>query len=331
MGKIPSFDGTNVPASGPFRRMAAMQRVTRIAAAATALAVTALAGAMMTTGVATADSAGGAGSAGGAPSLTIGSESFPENEVLAYVYGDALDNAGFKVTVKPNLGQRETIEPALSADQINMTPEYLGNYLAYLKPKSGTLTVRATFAALKPLVTKKGLVLGNYSAAADADAIAVTRANATKYHLKSIADLKKVAKGWTFGGPIECKTRITCVPGMKKYYGVTFKSFKALDEDGAITVAALKNGKVQVARIFSSDTTINSDHFVVLSDPKDFQGAGNIVPVLRKSVATPAVLKVLNKVSANLTTADLVSFNVAVANKLSPSAVAKTFVTTNKL
>jgi osmoprotectant transport system substrate-binding protein len=191
--------------------------------------------------------------------------------------------------------------------------------------------VAQTATALKPLLSAKGLTAGNYSPAADSDAIAVTQATATKYHLKTLADLKPYASKWTFGGPPECATRITCVPGLKKYYGVVFGHFKQLDEDGPLTVAALKDGSVQAARIFSSDTTVSSDHFVVLSDPKDFQGAGNIVPVLSKSVATPAVLKVLNQVSANLDTADLVSFNVAVANKQNEASIAQTFVTQNKL
>jgi osmoprotectant transport system substrate-binding protein len=304
--------------------MAAMRALTRMAAAATTLA----ASAALVTGLAAVPAA----QAAAAPKIIIGSESFPENEVLAYVYGDALSNAGISVTVKPNLGQRETIQPALNAGQINMTPEYLGNYLSYLNPKVGTLSVAATYATLKPLVAAKGQVLGNYSKAADSDAIAVTQANATKYKLKSIGDLKKVASSWTFGGPAECKTRITCVPGLKKYYGITFKAFKTLDEDGPITVSALKNGQVQVARIFSSDTTVSSDHFVVLADPKDFQGAGNIVPVMRKAQATPAVLAAVNKVSANLTTADLVSFNVAVeTDKQNATTVAAAFVKANKL
>jgi osmoprotectant transport system substrate-binding protein len=298
-----------------------MRAVTRMATALAALA----ASATMIAGLGTAVTPAGAAPA---PKITIGSASFSENEVLAYVYGDALKASGVKVTVKPSLGQRETIEPALFSGKIDMTPEYLGAYLSYLNPNVGTLTVAQTYAQLKPLVAKKGAVLGNYSSASDANAIAVTAANAKKYNLKTIADLKKVAKNWTFGGPPECATRITCVPGLKKYYGVVFKSFKALDEDGPITVAALKNGQVQAARIFSSDTTVNDDHFVVLADPKDFQGAGNVVPVLRKAVATPAVLKVVNKVSATLTTADLVAFNVAVQDShQDPSAVAQQYVT----
>ncbi len=266
-------------------------------------------------------------SPGTKPRITIGAQNFTENEVLAYVYSDALEAAGYPSSVKPNLGSREIIEPALEKGDIDATIEYVGNYLAYLDPKAGNLSVSATVATLKPIVAKKGLTLGAVSRAADSDAIAVTQATATRYHLSSIADLKPYASRWTFGGPPECATRITCVPGLEKYYGIKFKSFKSLDEDGVITHTALANGDVQAARIFSSDAVIAQDHFVVLSDPKYFQGAGNIIPVVRTAKATPGALAVLARVSDALTTADLVQFNLKVSvDHDDPTAVASAFV-----
>ena len=40
---------------------------------------------------------------------------------------------------------------------------------------------------------------------------------------------------------------------------------------GPISHTSLAYGSVQAARIFSSDAVIAQDHFVVLTDPKDFQ------------------------------------------------------------
>jgi osmoprotectant transport system substrate-binding protein len=265
-------------------------------------------------------------------SIVVGSQDFPENEVLAYVYADALKADGFTaITVRPDLGSREITARALVDGDIDMIPEYLGGYLSYVDPSAGVLSVAETASALGPLAAAKGLTVANYSQAADADAIAVTRANATKYHLSSIADLSSVASQWVFGGPAECATRITCLVGLQKYYGLEFKSFKALDGDGPLTVAALQDGSVQAVRILS-DATISSDHLVVLSDPRDFQGAGNIVPIVRNAQATPQVLNVLNRVSAALTTRDLVDFNVATwTHHDDPQTVAQQFVSDHKL
>jgi osmoprotectant transport system substrate-binding protein len=303
---------------------------TRLTALAGALALVAVAAACGSSSPKTATSPTSTGSA--KPDIVIGAENFTENEVLAYVYSDALKAAGYPSSVKPNLGTREVIEPALEAGDFQATIEYVGNYLAYLDPSVGNLSVPATVSTLTPIVAKRGLTLGNVSQAADSDAIAVTQATATKYHLVSIADLAPYASQWTFGGPPECATRITCVPGLKQYYGVVFKSFKSLDEDGPITHTALEDGSVQAARIFSSDAVIAQDHFVVLTDPKDFQGAGNIIPVIRTADASSAMLTILNQVSAALTTADLVQFNLEVGvNHDDPTAVASQFVSAHNL
>jgi osmoprotectant transport system substrate-binding protein len=272
------------------------------------------------------------GSSSGKISVSIGAENFTENEVLAYVYSDALKAAGIGSSVKPNLGTREVIEPALEAGDFDATIEYAGNYLAYLDPSAGNLSVPATVAALHPLVEKRGLTLGQVSLAADSDAVAVTQSTANKDHLVSIADLAPYASQMSFGGPPECQTRITCIPGLKQFYGLTFKSFRSLDEDGPITHTALANNDVQVARIFSSDAVIAQDHFVVLTDPKNFQGVGNIIPVIRSGKATPEVMGVFTRVSSTLTTKDLVQFNLDVSvNHDDPSSVASQFVQAHNL
>lgn len=266
------------------------------------------------------------------PSIAIGAANFPENDVLAYVYSDALKAAGFSSSVKPDIGSREILQPALEHNDFQATIEYLGNYLVYLNPNAANASVAATEAALRPLASAKGLTIGNYSNAADSDAVAVTQATATRDHLVSIADLAPYVSSWYFGGPAECATRVTCYAGLSQYYGLHFKGFKTLDDDGVITHTALANGNVQAARIFSSDAVVAQDHFVVLTDPKDFQGAGNLVPVIRTADATAAVLAVFNKVSAALTTADLVQFNLATSvNHQDPSAVASQFVSANNL
>jgi osmoprotectant transport system substrate-binding protein len=252
--------------------------------------------------------------------------------VLAYVYSDALKRAGFSSTVKPNLGSREVIEPALEHGDFDATIEYVGNYLAYLDPSVGSMTVPATVSTLAPIAAARGLSLGQVSQAADSDAIAVTQATASKYHLQSIADLVNEAPNWSLGGPPECATLISCVPGLEKYYGVKFNSFRSLDENGPNTHTALADGSVQAARISSSDAAIAQDHFVVLTDPKDLQSAGNITPVIRTGKATTPVLAVLNQVSALLTTVDLVQFNLRVGvNHEDPATVASQYVDSHNL
>jgi osmoprotectant transport system substrate-binding protein len=134
------------------------------------------------------------GSSGSKESLTIGSANFGENVALADIYGDVLKAAGYSVSLKTGLGAREIIQPALESGQLDVIPEYVGNYLNFIDPKvNGGLTLAQTVSQLRSEVAAKGLTLLDASGATDADSIAVTKATATKYHLVKISDLGKAA------------------------------------------------------------------------------------------------------------------------------------------
>jgi osmoprotectant transport system substrate-binding protein len=157
------------------------------------------------------------GSTGGskAPSdtITVGSANFPENALLADIYADALSAKGVKVTKKLNIGSRETYIPALKDGSIDLIPEYSGVLLQYFDKSATAVSSADVLAALQKAVPAPLTVL-DQAAAEDKDAVVVTKATATKYHLTSIGDLKAVAGKLAIGGPPEWKTRQTGLPGL---------------------------------------------------------------------------------------------------------------------
>ncbi|HEX3541071.1 MAG TPA: glycine betaine ABC transporter substrate-binding protein [Acidimicrobiales bacterium] len=127
---------------------------------------------------------------GAKTSITVGSANFAENVFLADIYGDVLKDAGYTVSFKTNLGAREVIEPALESGQLDLIPEYIGNYLNFIDSTvMGGLTLDQTAQKLSSDIAPKGLTLLTPSSASDADSIAVTQATATKYNLSKISDL----------------------------------------------------------------------------------------------------------------------------------------------
>ena len=68
------------------------------------------------------------------PRITVGSANFPENQLLAEMYAQALEGKGVKVTRKFNIGARELYLKALKDGSIDMIPEYNGALLAALSP-----------------------------------------------------------------------------------------------------------------------------------------------------------------------------------------------------
>jgi osmoprotectant transport system substrate-binding protein len=279
-------------------------------------------------------SGGGTGDAS-SPAIIVGSANFPENQLLAEMYSQALEAKGVKVTRKFNIGARELYLKALKEGSINMIPEYNGAFLAALSPKGevaqGVSTTEQVDTALEKLLPSDLQILDS-SPAEDKDTLTVTSSTASKYKLKSIDDLKPVASKLTLGAGPEFKTRYQGIVGLKKVYGLSFKSFKSLDPGGPLTKAALKKDQIQVANIFSTDSSIVTDKLVVLEDTKNLFLAQNITPVLTKSKVKGDVAATVNKVSAALTTEDLTEYLSEVAvDKKSYASVAEEFISDNDL
>jgi osmoprotectant transport system substrate-binding protein len=243
--------------------------------------------------------------------ITVAGFNFPESSILAELYGQALAHDGYTVNYKLLLGTREVVAPAIKSGQIDLYPGYAATELEFYNSGAGEANgdATATTAKLNSHLSSLSLVALTPSAAVDQNAFAVTKATQTKYSLSKLSDLTAIGDQLVLGAGPECPTRPFCQPGLKTTYSINFKAFKALDTDGPLTRAAFKNGTIQVGLVFSSDADLNQLGLVVLQDDKHLENADNVVPIVRQAVATSEVTSVLNKISAGLTTADLVTMN----------------------
>jgi osmoprotectant transport system substrate-binding protein len=258
-------------------------------------------------------------------SIVVGSADFPENELLADIYGDAMSAKGVSVTKKLNIGERPAYIAALKDGSINFIPEYTGSILVYLDSAATAKTPAEVYSALQSKVPS-GMSVLKYAPAQDSDTITVTKDTATKYHLTSIADLASVANGLTLGAPAQFQTRADGVPALKSVYGVTFGRFTPLSAGGTVTVTALKSGSVDAADIFSTDPSIVQNGFVSLTDPKSMFAAQNVVPLATQAKLSQPMVDACNAVSAKLDTATLARLVTDVAGGKDPDTVAKTWL-----
>ena len=254
------------------------------------------------------DGTGGTGAADSGPGLVIGTANFTENQILGYLYAEALRGEGVKATVKPNLGSREIVVPALEHGDIDLLPEYQGNLLLHFDKKAGQSEAGDLQNALATVLPAALEVLP-YAAAEDKDVFVVTRATARKHGLKSYADLRAPGGDLVFGGPAEDRGRVVGLIGFRRRYGVRFKEFKALDASGPLVKGALRKGDVDVANLFSTDADIRRNDWVTLADPEHMVPAQHIVPLVRGAVADAPVRRALARLGALLTTAQLSELN----------------------
>lgn len=273
-----------------------------------------------------------AGTKSASDTITVGSAAFPENEIIAEIYAQALAAKGVKVSKKLNIGAREAYIPALKSGEIDLIPEYTGNLLGYLD-KSATATAaadvdKALTGALP--TTLKVLTPAN---AEDKDSLNVTAAFAAKNNLKTIADLKAVS-GVSLAGNPEFKERPYGIPGLQKFYGITGLTFVPIsDGGGPATLKALLDNKVQVADIYSTTPSILANKLVTLEDPQSMIAAQNVAPLINSKKDSAKVRDILNKISAQLTTADLLDLNAKNQgpDKTAPAVLAKQWLTAKGL
>ena len=79
-----------------------------------------------------ANGLGGNGRRQHGPRITVGVQSFSENETLAYMYAEALRSAGYRVRVRPIGGLRPEALKALRRGKISIYPGYAGSLLTFL-------------------------------------------------------------------------------------------------------------------------------------------------------------------------------------------------------
>jgi osmoprotectant transport system substrate-binding protein len=249
---------------------------------------------------------------GASGTVVVGSANFPESELLAEIYILALQAKGIKVTPKLNIGSREVYYPQVQKGTISIMPEYNGTLLTVAVDKTSTAKTTAQVQAALAASLPSTLEVLNPASAQDSDSVTVTAATAAKYHLKTIGDLKSLAANFSFGGPPEFKTRTDGLSGLKATYGLTFKSFVPLDTSGPITLAALKDGKVQAADVFTTTPQIITDKLVTLADPKFNFAAQNVIPLVYKPAMNATITDTLNAISAKLTTDALLQMDNAV-------------------
>jgi osmoprotectant transport system substrate-binding protein len=289
-----------------------------------ALGAVVVGAALALAGCATADPLAPGGSESGDGStdtIVVGSQAYYSNEIVAEIYAQALENAGFTVERNFFIGQRDAYLPSLEDGTIDLFPEYTGNLLQFYDP--GT-TATASDEVYAELVTAlpEALTVLEQSSATDQDSYNVTRAFAEQHGLSSLDDLAGVEVPLVLGGAPELEQRPYGPSGLFGSYNATVQ-FQAT---GDTTVEELLAGTINIANVYSADPRIQTDDLVTLADPKGLFLASNVVPVVNVALADE-IADVINAVSAKLTPEGLVALNVrSTADQQSTPAIASAWL-----
>lgn len=122
------------------------------------------------------------------PTIVVGSGNFAESIILAEMYRQALDQAGYPTRHRQEIGNRATYLPLLESGEIDLFPEYTGSLGGWLNTLADT-----SGQPLSALLPERDLVGFEPAPAQDKNGFVVTAETAQRYDLEKISDLAKPA------------------------------------------------------------------------------------------------------------------------------------------
>ncbi|BCX02666.1 MAG: hypothetical protein KatS3mg053_0604 [Candidatus Roseilinea sp.] len=273
------------------------------------------------------------------PAIRIGTKDFAEQFILGEMYALLLENAGFRVERKFDLGPTDVAHAALLSGEIDLYPEYTGTGLLTVLQaappiRSNNDAAKVFDAVAKGYRDRFDLVWLAPAPANNTQAVAMTKAVATRLRIVTLSDFVARAREQALqgrqlilAGPPEFLQREDGLPGLRRAYGdfeVDFRPVAAAER-----YRLLVTGEVDAVVAFGTDGELGGFDLATLIDEKGFFPPYNVAPVVRGDVLrrNPQIGNVLNALAPRLNGGVMREMNFAVTNKgVAPQDVARRFL-----
>lgn len=260
--------------------------------------------------------------------IKVGSKDFTESLILGELYALALENAGYKVERKLNLGSA-IVHTSLVNGEIDFYPEYTGTGLLTVLKEAPKFDSKEVYNEVSSKYKEKfKLIWLEPSSANDSQGLVITKKAANQFHIHTISDLQKNASSIRFASQGQFDERADGLPALVKVYGAfDFKERKLYDN--GIKYDVLHNDKADLAVAYTTEGELSKDEFVVLEDDKHVWPPYNIAPIIRQEVLekNPEIKDILNKITAKLDNKTVIALNAEVdIKKREYAEVAKEFL-----
>jgi osmoprotectant transport system substrate-binding protein len=299
--------------------------------AAGALALTGCAGDDLSNDNASDDT----GSSGGGDkgSVTLAGQNFPEATLVASMYEQLLEDAGYSVETKL-VDSRDAYMPTFPGD-VDIVPEYVGGIVNFLNTRANGDKAEPFEAGDgqqladdgASLLEDAGIELLDISPATDTNAFFVTQDYADAEGVTTLSDLE--GKSVVLAAAPDCEGRLDCEGGLSEDYGIDVTKILELGYASDQTYQSVISGESDLGETSTTDGTLESQGLVVLEDDKQIQPAQNLVPAVSADFLAdnPDVADILNPLMAALTTANLTEMNGEMAvDRAKPEDVARDFL-----
>jgi osmoprotectant transport system substrate-binding protein len=274
------------------------------------------------------DEGGSAQPQGAKLRITLGTQDFPEARLLGELWRQALAVNGYTVDLRKRIGPTEDLDRAVRAGEIDGHPAYTGTSLSIVfgEEVSG-LDAETTYNQVKELYESRGQAVSSMTPYENVDAIATTNLFAQREQLRSIADLRRLDR-FRLGARPEFEDLYLGLEGLQQVYSLTNATFAPVTLGAQY--AALDEGDVDAANVFTTDPQLLSDDYAVLEDPERLFGSQNAMMVVDadklERIGSERFLRVVDTVNRRLTTSAIVEMNQAVTEGQDDGDVAERFL-----
>ena len=242
--------------------------------------------------------------------INIATKPMTEGYILGQMLTELIEqDTDLKVNMTTGVGGgTSNIHPAMLKGEFDLYPEYTGTSWEAVLKKEGSYDESKFDELQKEYKEKYNLEYVNLYGFNNTYGLAVNRDIAEKYNLKTYSDLAEVSNNLIFGAEYDFFEREDGYKELQKVYNVDFK--KKIDMDIGLKYQAMKDKKIDVMVIFTTDGQLAISDVVVLEDDKKMYPsyrAGTVVrsEILSKYPELKAVLEKLNNILDDKTMADL--------------------------
>ncbi|MFD2644143.1 glycine betaine ABC transporter substrate-binding protein [Pseudomonas japonica] len=269
------------------------------------------------------------------PLIRIGARVFTEQTVLAEITARYLRQHGFEVSVTGGLGS-SLARSAQESGQLDMVWEYTGvSLVSYNHIDERLPSAEATYARVKALDARKGLVWLAPSRFSNTYALALPRKVAEQYpQVTSISQLNQVlrdeaGKTHVLALDTEFANRPDGLAGLTETYDLQFTREDIRQMDAGLVYTALRNGQVFTGLVYTTDGRLSAFDLKLLEDDRHYFPDYTAAPVVRKAVldAHPELATLLKPLAEQLDDETMRQLNAKVdVEHQSPGKVADDFL-----
>ncbi|GIV97782.1 MAG: glycine/betaine ABC transporter substrate-binding protein [Herpetosiphonaceae bacterium] len=265
----------------------------------------------------------------GAGPIQVGSKDFTEQFIIGEMYALLLEDAGFTVERRLNLGGTPVAHAALLNGDIDLYPEYTGTGLLTILKRPSTSDRQGVYNTVAQEYRERfNLIWLEPAPMNNTQALAMTKEGSERLGIKTISDMVAKADQLVMVGPPEFQEREDGLPGLKQAYG-DFSLKRYISVDPGLRYQALVSGQADIAVAFGTDGEIAAYDLVVLEDDKNLFPPYQVAPVVRQQIldANPQIRDILNELAPKLTDETMRRLNNEVTGKnREPADVAREFL-----